>query len=114
MENISIKDQMVAQNIIQGIQSQNTLQSNSPVATPASGGVCSQCGIIHPPVNPGETCPMAPITTKDNMVVDPTNFLIKMKLIISNQLEQKSIKDVDKFFQHLTIELMKAMEGYKE
>lgn len=112
MENISIKEQIAAQNIIQGIKSQH--QATGPAATPASGGVCSQCGIMHPPVNPGETCPMAPITTKDNVVVDPTNFLTKMKLIISNQLEQKSIKDAEKFFQHLTVELMKAMESYKE
>lgn len=111
MENSSIKEQIAAQNIISQINNNPTPPGNAP--TP-SGGTCPQCGIMHPPVNPGETCPMAPITTKDNKVVDPTEFLTKMKFIISNQLEQKGIKDVEKFFQHLTVELMKAMEEYKE
>jgi len=114
MEQSSIKEQIAAQNIIQGIQSQSTPQPSSPVGSPASGGVCSQCGIMHPPLKAGEKCPMAPITTKDNKVVDPTNFLTKMKFIISNQLEQKGVKDTDKFFQHLTVGLMKVMEDYKE
>jgi len=106
-----IKEQITAQNIIQQINSKSILPSPAPLP---SGGTCAQCGLIHPPVNPGEKCPMAPITTKDNKVVDPTNFLTKMKLIITSQLEQKGIKNVDKFFQHLTIELTKAMENYKE
>ena len=117
MEQSSIKEQIAAQNTIQEIQSKNIGTSPTPpgpMAGPPTGGVCSQCGIMHPPLKPGEKCPMAPITTKDNKVVDPTNFLTKMKFIISNQLEQKGIKDVDKFFQHLTVELMKAMEDYKE
>lgn len=111
MEQSSIKEQIAAQNIIQNINSNP--QPPGPAPAP-SGGVCPQCGIMHPPVKPGEVCPMAPIKTKDNKVVDPTNFLTKMKLIISNQLEQKGVKDPEKFFQHLTIELMKAMEEYKE
>jgi len=111
MDNLSMKEQIAAQNIIQNINNNSTPPSQVPAP---SGDVCPQCGTIHPPVPPGETCPMAPIKTKDNKVVDPTEFLSKMKFIISNQLEQKSIKDTDKFFQHLTVELMKAMEGYKE
>jgi len=111
MEQSSIKEQIAAQNIISQINNNPTSPSPTP---PASGGACPQCGLMHPPVNPGEKCPMAPITTQDNTVVDPTNFLTKMKFIISNQLEQKSIKDPEKLFQHLTVELMKAMESYKE
>ena len=111
MPNQDIKQQIAAQNIIQQINSNPTPPGQAPAP---SGGVCPQCGIIHPPVPPGEKCPMAPIKTKDNRVVDPTEFLSKMKSIISNQLEQKGVKDVDKFFQHLTIELTKAMENYKE
>jgi len=111
MEHSSIKEQIAAQNIIQNINSNPAPPGQAPAP---SGGTCPQCGLIHPPVNLGETCPMAPIKTQDNKVVDPTDFLTKMKLIITSQLEQKSIKDVDKFFQHLTIELTKTMENFKE
>jgi len=111
MEHSSIKEQIAAQNIIQNINSNPAPPGQAPAP---SGGTCPQCGLMHPPVDPGETCSMAPITTKDNKTVDPTDFLTKMKLIITSQLEQKSIKDTDKFFQHLTIELTKAMENYKE
>jgi hypothetical protein len=111
MENSSIKEQIAAQNIISQINSNPAPPSPAPAPT---GGVCPQCGLMHPPVNPGEKCSMAPITTKDNTVIDPANFLSKMKVMLTSQLEQKGIKDVDKFFQYLTVELMKAMENYKE
>jgi hypothetical protein len=111
MENSSIKEQIAAQNIISQISSNPAPPSPAPAA---SGGTCPQCGLMHPPVQPGEKCPMAPIVTQNDTVVDPTNFLTKMKLIISNQLEQKGVKDPEKFFQHLTVELLKARENFKE
>ncbi|MHA1233083.1 MAG: hypothetical protein ACTSPQ_20850, partial [Candidatus Helarchaeota archaeon] len=33
----------------------------TPVPTP---GVCSQCGMIHPPLKPGEICPNAKVEVK--------------------------------------------------
>lgn len=111
MENSSIKEQIAAQTIINQMSNPTP---PGPVSGPPTGNICSQCGTMHPPLKEGEKCPMAPIKTKDDKVVDPTNFLSKMKLIISNQLEQKGVKDPEKFFQHLTIELMKVMENFKE
>ena len=111
MENSSIKEQIAAQNIIKQINNNPTPSGQVSIS---SKGICPQCGLIHPPVNPGETCSMAPIKTQDNKVIDPTEFLSKMKFIISNQLEQKGVNNVDKFFQHLTVELTKAMESYIE
>lgn len=109
MEQPSIKEQLAAQNIISQMNS-----SLPPGSVPPTGNTCPQCGTMHPPLKAGDKCPMAPITTKDDKVIDPTEFLTKMKFIISNQLEQKSIKNTEKFFQHLTVELMKAMENFKE
>jgi len=109
---MKLKDQFELQNNIHNI---NANISNNIVPSPTiSPGVCPQCGLIHPPVPPGQVCSMAPIKTKDNTIIDPTNFLTKMKLLISNQIEQRSVKDPEKFFQYITIELMKIMEGYKE
>lgn len=110
MENTSIKEQLEAQNVIQ--QMNNKLPNSAPQMV--NPDICPQCGLLHPPVKPGEKCAMAPITTKDNKVIDPTEFLTKMKFLISNQLEQKGVKDTKKFFQYLTIKLMKLMENYTE
>lgn len=82
------------------------------------GGACHECGLLHPPLQPGEKCPNAPIKVKckdgKEKVVDPTNFLSKMKDIIVSQMGQKQIEDSEKFFNYLTLELTKAMERYEE
>jgi len=82
----------------------------------AGGGVniCPQCGKSHPPIQPGQKCPMAPIQTPGGQTIDINPILEKMQVILTSQLEQKSITDITKFSQFIIIEITKLIEGYKE
>jgi len=75
--------------------------------------VCPQCGLLHPPVRPGEKCPNAPIKIEGEKV-DTTKFLVDLKNICASQIEKKNIKDVEKMFKSLIVEIIKFLENYKE
>ena len=75
--------------------------------------VCPQCGLLHPPVRPDEKCPNAPIQIGEKKV-DTTKFLIDLKNICTSQIEKKNIKDIEKMFKSLIVEITKFLENYKE
>lgn len=75
---------------------------------------CPQCGLLHPPLQPGEICPNAPIKTIDNKEIDVNPFLAKLKTIFISQMDIKKIKDPEKMFTHLIVEVTKILENYKE
>jgi hypothetical protein len=76
--------------------------------------ICSQCGLSHPPVSPGEKCPMAKEKTSSGKVIDYNPFLGSIRNILSSQIEMKKIKDPEKIFGELTISITKFLEVYKE
>lgn len=80
---------------------------------------CSQCGTFHPPVRPGEICPMKPAVIKSadgnpSQQVEIDKYLVQMKIILVSQLSKKAIKDPKKLFQNMIIELTKFIENYTE
>ena len=75
---------------------------------------CSQCGTFHPPLQPGQECPLAPIKTKDNKSVDINKFLTMLKTILNSQVSKKNIKDPEKLIKLLIIEVTKYLENYEE
>ena len=98
-----------------------TIRTNTAVAPAAVSShlpTCPQCGQLHPPVPDGKKCPMA----KDKFVddkgqeveVDVNKYLTNFKNIVVSQIESKGIKDPNKLFKHLTVEMMKVLEAYKE
>jgi len=74
-----------------------------------SFGVCPQCGLSHPPVAPGEICPMA----EDKSGVDFSKFFKDLKNICKNHISKKEIKDHKKFFGLLTIEIQKVLDNFE-
>ena len=92
-----------------------TLTKDKP--TSVADGACPQCGIIHPPLPPNAKCPMAPIKVKSGDVekeIDINKFLVDLKNIILSQSEKNKIKDVEKLFKNIIIEVTKFVEGYRE
>jgi len=91
---------------------------NSTPAPPASGAwaECPQCGVMHPPVPAGQKCPNAKVEIKEAGVRDEdiNRFLSSLKNITVSQIQSKGIKDGNKLFKSLTIELTKFLEGYNE
>lgn len=83
----------------------------------APEGACPQCGTLHPPIPPGTKCPMAPTTIKGEdgvKILNTDKFIMSMKNILISQIEIKKIKDPEKLFNNITIEIMKYLESYEE
>lgn len=93
----------------------NTIQTGTPVNTIAPAqGTCPECGMIHPPVQPGKKCPNAKVQVEAIPEVALNEFVIKVRDILVSQVEQKNVKDFKKFSGGMIIEVMKYCEGYKE
>ncbi len=94
----------------------NIKQGSIPVPAQGAFAECPQCGSMHPPINPGEICPNKKIEIKAAGLKDEdiNKFLVSLKNICVSQIESKSIKDGNKLFKHLIMELTKFLEGYKE
>jgi hypothetical protein len=84
----------------------NTLSTSVPT--------CDQCGKVHPPLKMGEKCPLANSTTPDGKEINMNKFLVNLKNIVISQSQKKQIKDVNKLFDMVTVEVMKFLEKYKE
>ena len=81
--------------------------------------ICKQCGTMHPPLKPGQKCPLVSIdsdTSTSSGIDDITirKHLVDMRNIIVTQISSKKIKDGKKFFQYAIIELTKSLELYNE
>jgi len=95
----------------------SNIQGSGP-ASPAKGAFpdCPQCGSMHPLLRPGETCPMKKVEVKEAGVTDEdvNRFLSQLKNIAISQIQSKGIKNGNKLFQHLTVEIAKVLESYSE
>lgn len=75
---------------------------------------CPQCGLTHPPLQPGERCPMAKEKANDGSVIDTANFINQLKIICTNQIRKKDIKNHKKLFGQIIISVTKQLEEYQE
>jgi len=86
---------------------------------PTMGSKCHQCGTMHPPLQPGQKCPMAIATAKTQEtdtgkkieIFDITDTIVT---IMVSQIERKNIKDVKKLKGYVILQLTKLLEGYSE
>ena len=84
----------------------------TPLGTTFS--LCRQCNTSHPPIAPGEKCPLAKDTASDGTVIDTANFLNQLKIITVNQIKKNDIKDTNKLFGQVILNVAKFLENYKE
>ena len=114
--NQSINPQVIQPN--QTNQLNETVVQQQPTPPPnsinSSFGVCSQCGLIHPPMTDGKPCPSGPVKISEEKTVDLSGMLINLKNIFSSQIQSKKIKDPEKLFKLMTVEITKFLEKYKE
>jgi len=115
--------------VMAGINAQNQSQP-APATTPhtnpmttqpittgaqeAVGGLCSECGTMHPPIRAGEKCPNAKVNLPSITDDEIGYFLSNIKNIIISQSEKNKVKDVKKLFQQSIVVLAKFLEEYKE
>jgi len=95
-----------------------SLLKPGPPPTPApTPGACHQCGILHPPLRQGEKCPIAKVevtSEKEGKSIDVNKYLVTLRDILVSQISIKQIKDPDKLFKNITLEITKFLEGYNE
>jgi len=104
------REDMEAQRIMSELQTRGPAPSFQN-----TGNTCNQCGKMHPPLPPGQICPVAPVKNLTGITdVEVQKFLVNIKNIIVSQIQQRNVKDGKKFFQYGVIELTKALEKYKE
>lgn len=87
---------------------------STPTKPSLSFSVCAECGLSHPPIPAGKTCPMARVTTNDGSTVDFDSFFKDLKNILTSQIQSKSIKDSKKFLGNIIVTVTKSLEEYKE
>jgi hypothetical protein len=89
-------------------------QNHSPYEIPPSFPVCPQCGMMHPPLKPGEKCPNSKEKTKDGNIIPFDDLFSKIKTICISQIQNKKIKNINKLFAEVIVILTKEIEKYKE
>ncbi len=80
------------------------------------GSKCPQCSTLHPPLRPGEECPIAHgIKVKageDGKPIDISDLVSTITTIIKSQVGVKKIRDINKLKQYVIIETTKMFERY--
>ena len=76
---------------------------------------CPQCGTFHPPLQPGQICPMVKDKSEvGENTIDFSQFIINLKTILISQFAQKDIKDKNKLLKDVTINIVQFIENYTE
>ncbi len=112
-----------------GIDNQGSVDNSTPLApgmlstskgpdpVPA-GNVCPQCNMVHPPIPHGQKCPNAVVKSiteeSTEVVVDVNKYLVSLQNILMSKIEKNEVKDVNKLFQNITLEIAKFLEEYSE
>ncbi len=79
------------------------------------GVECRQCGMLHPPLAEGVTCPMAknnPTSDIDN--IDFTFIFQNLKTLSSEKISKDNIVNKQKFFSNMILEIKKFIDSYSE
>jgi hypothetical protein len=86
--------------------------SYSPPKVQGAFDLCPQCNTMHPPVRPGEICPVAPVKSKTTgKEINFEKFLADLKIMLISQFEQRKIEDHEEIFRNIKLETMKILES---
>lgn len=88
----------------------------TPNTAPNAPNVCPECGTIHPPLKPGQKCPIVQnqqALKKANISEDKiSQFVQNLKNIIIANLSKMNVESSEKVLQEITIEVTKFLENY--
>jgi len=94
----------------------DSIKDAPPQEVPTNFSECPQCGLIHPPLKPGERCPNIKMEFKnekgDKIKIEIEEFLIMIKNIILSKTEGKIIQEekIKKLFSDLVVESNHVIE----
>ncbi len=75
---------------------------------------CIHCGLLHPPLQPGEKCSIVPQKDDQGNEIDFNILFVPLRNILISQLQQKTIKEPKKLFGAVIVEITKFLETYEE
>ncbi|MCK5604561.1 hypothetical protein KAR91_21920, partial [Candidatus Pacearchaeota archaeon] len=78
---------------------------------------CPQCGMMHPKLPEGESCPHANPSAEEVAIGASINFTTlfnPLKTIVTSQIQSRDIKDHNKMFGAIIVEMTKFIENYTE
>lgn len=75
---------------------------------------CPQCGLVHPPLKEGMSCPMKPIKSISGTEIDTSKFFASLKNILISQIQKKQIKNPNKLMNEMIVHITTFAENYKE
>lgn len=101
----------------QNIQSINIVPSR-PTNQLNLDNVCPQCGTIHPPLSPGQKCPIAQekqrLSETGLSEEKVSKFVQDLKNIVIANLSKIKNKPAEKILQEVTIEVTKFLEKQQD
>jgi hypothetical protein len=76
---------------------------------------CSQCQTYHPQLPLGSKCPnVKTVISEDNIEIDTSKIIVQLRDIFISQIHIKKIKNINKFFSYIVLEITKIIEKYQE
>ncbi len=76
--------------------------------------VCDQCRTIHPPLKPGQICPLVEHKDKSGKIIHIDDGIIDIKNLILKIIKNKEIKDNNKLMVNIIENLKNYLDNYKE
>jgi hypothetical protein len=101
--------EIAAQNVIN--QMTGGSRSNE---IPTALSKCSQCGLLHPTLKPGERCPGAKVNLQGITNDEVSQFLANLKNILLNNIEKKNIRNPKKLFQDVILKVNDVVTNFKD
>ena len=102
----------------QNIQTINVTPTSKPSNQLEIDNICPYCGTIHPPLKPGQKCPIAQEKEqlKETRLSEEkvNKFVQDLKNIIITNLSKMKIESAEKVLQEITIEITKFLEKYHQ
>ncbi len=78
------------------------------------GELCHECGLMHPRLQPGVSCPMAQTKKLRESGIDISDIITSLTNIITSQMSIKGIKNTSKIKGQLIIGVTKILEDYRD
>lgn len=73
-----------------------------------------ECGYMHPPLAPGQKCPMIKEKDNEGKEINTGTFVTQMSNILTATIQRKGIKDQKKFFGQMIVGFTKMADTYEE
>jgi hypothetical protein len=76
--------------------------------------ICPQCGTIHPPLKPGQICPLVEHKDKYGETIQINDGIVDIKNLVLKTIKNKALKDHNKLMIEIIENVKNFLNDYKE